>query len=225
MIQPLWQFSLNLMGRSKDTKILSGSVMNQEDLTAFAKSHNQGLLLWIGFYRAMIEYFLYDFDAAEKHMQGVEEHFASGYGGMDASEVLLYLTLTLLAQFRHRGKINRLKRARRLRGQLKTWSLHSPDNMLGKLFLIEAEIASCQGKSLLAVSKYKSAILHLREESLLGQEALGNELFANHCWESIGDEAAASKHFREARRLYEKWGASAKLDHLDKHMESLGILC
>lgn len=186
--------------------------MDQEQRIAFAKTHNPGLLLWIGFYRAWIEYLLGDYDAAEKNCAGVEEIFDSGYGAMDASEVMLYLQLILLAQAR-RGKRGRLRKCRRLLRRLRAWSLHGPHSMLGKLFLVEAELAGCEGKPLLAKSKYISSILHLREEGMLGQEALANELLCNHCLR-LGQEEDAVPYFHEACRLTEKWGAVVKLKYM-----------
>jgi histidine kinase len=217
-IEPMWQTTLNLMGRSSgDPKILTGEVMNLDERIVFAREHNLGLLLWINFSLSKLAYLLGDYDKAEAHCVGLEQLFDSGYGGTDVSQVLFYQVLTWLAQAR-RGKKGRLAKSRQHLRTLRKWALYGPHNMLGKLYLLEAEVARSEGKKLLAVPKYMSSILHSREEGMMGQEALANELLGKY-YLQLGEKEDATRYLVEACRLYESWGGVVKLEQLREEMD------
>ena len=221
MIQPFWQFNLNLMGRAQDDpKVLTGEIMNQDEMLAFGREQNESLVLWIRVYCAELAYRLGDFDAAEAHSSGrLAEMLEWGYGGNEMASILFFDIMILLAQV-HEGKRRRLTAARRRYRLLRKWALHSPDNMLGKQFLVEGEIASVQKKHLLAISKYTSAIVHSRDEGRLSQEALANERLGK-LYVELGDDEAASRCLQCALRLYEEWGGIIKVEHLRAEMAEM----
>jgi tetratricopeptide (TPR) repeat protein len=216
-----WQAALNLMGRADgDPTVMTGEVMNQEEMIASATEQNPGVLQWAMFYRMHIAYVLGDYDAAEAHSVGIIAILDSGYGGRDVSEVVFFETLTLLAQACRGKKGGRMRTARRRIRLLKKWALSAPANFLGKLYLLEAEAARCQGKTQQAVTKYMAAILNLREEGFLSEEAIANELFGRH-YLHLGETASATPYIRDALRLYKLWGAAIKVEQFENEMRHL----
>jgi PAS domain S-box-containing protein len=63
------------------------------------------------------------------------------------------------------------------------------------------------------VSHYEQAISGARASGFTHEEALTNELYARF-WVERENERFAGPLMREAHRLYQKWGAVAKADHL-----------
>lgn len=217
MILPLWQFTLNMMGEAHGDPVdLTGEVMNQEEHLSNARQQNESLIAWISFYRAIIAFRLGMYDKAALLSHGISSKL-SLYGAMDIAGVLFYEILIMVTQARRLG--SSMAKSRSRLKQMKRWALYAPDNMLGKQYFLEAEFARVHGckNKLLAVQKYKSAILHSREEGLLQQEAMANEHLGKFYVE-VGEIENASFFLEEACRLYEKWGGVLKLEHLKEEM-------
>lgn len=104
-----------------------------------------------------------------------------------------------------------LRAHRRIR-QLRRFAAASPMNFLGKLHLLQAEVASLMGRNDRAHMLYTSAIVLMREAGFKSQLGLANELAGKH-FLRLKDERAG-QFLTEADRVYRGWGGIAKADHL-----------
>ncbi|MGK7916312.1 MAG: SpoIIE family protein phosphatase, partial [Prochloraceae cyanobacterium] len=98
---------------------------------------------------------------------------------------------------------------------LQTWSETCPETFLHKYQLISAEIAHLNGDRFEAVDLYDSAIAGAKANGFIQEEALANELAAKFYlyW---GKQTIAASYMQEAYYCYVRWGAKAKIDHLQQ---------
>jgi GAF domain-containing protein len=87
-------------------------------------------------------------------------------------------------------------------------------NHLHKWHLVEAERMRVLGKVHNAMAHYDRAIELAGEHGYLHEEALANELAAK-CYLAQGRNRLARMYLLEARYCYRKWGAIAKVRHLE----------
>uniref|UniRef100_A0A7S2YKX8 Anaphase-promoting complex subunit 5 n=1 Tax=Entomoneis paludosa TaxID=265537 RepID=A0A7S2YKX8_9STRA len=222
MFAPLWQMLQNFMGLgSHDPWILSGNVMTLEAAIDFAANFNPSTFSWISFCNMIVEFCFGRIDDAEKSYHDCKLKILNNpHSAMDAGGLVFFGCLSLLAQAR-RGKTGRLVIVRKDIQKLRRYAMHAPDNFQGKLLLLQAEYAAVRGKHLLALSKYRLAIIDFRHAGLLMNEALANELLGKYHLErsSSSSEELAITHLKEALRLYRNWGATAKVDHLKHELQ------
>ncbi|EJK70311.1 hypothetical protein THAOC_08341 [Thalassiosira oceanica] len=93
------------------------------------------------------------------------------------------------------------------------WAKKKNPNIKHSHHLLEAELASFEGKKKEAVSHYSEAIETAEKNGFLQDQALSNEL-ASLYFDSIGDMARKSVHRKNAIRCYSEWGATAKVKQL-----------
>ena len=98
---------------------------------------------------------------------------------------------------------------------LAQWAHHAPMNHQHKVDLIEAEKCRVLGKNYEAGDWYDRAIAGAKENEYIQEQALANELAAKFYW-AWGKEKVAAGYMQEAYYCYARWGAKAKIDHLEK---------
>ena len=112
--------------------------------------------------------------------------------------------------------ITSFKWRRRAYNAVKTvrgWAKKQNPNIEHSLHLLEAELASFEGKKKKAISHYRDAIAKAEKNGFLQDQALSNEL-ASLYFDSIGDATQRSVHWENAFRFYSEWGATAKVEQL-----------
>ena len=132
----------------------------------------------------------------------------------------MYLWIDAMAQL---GAFDRLPEGRReaararvdaSRATLSAWAVVGPANLDHRLRLIDAEYARVFGDPRDAGERYPEAIALAAEHGWIGDQALGNEL-AGRLARSRGNDTVARAYLQEARHLYQRWGALAKVAQLD----------
>ncbi len=103
---------------------------------------------------------------------------------------------------------------------LKSWSEHCPGTFFCRYALVRAEKARIEGKDLEAMRFYEQAIASARENGHIHMESLACELVARYFLER-GLDRSASPYLRDARAGYLRWGATAKVDQLDRQFPGL----
>jgi len=99
--------------------------------------------------------------------------------------------------------------------QLETWRKFSERNHAHRVHLVGAEVARVEDRASDAMDLYDRAIQHAKAHGFTHEAALANELAA--CLHADRDsQTPARGYMAEARRLYEVWGASAKVAQLDE---------
>jgi hypothetical protein len=169
---------------------------------------------WINYGRLVVSYLFGSFDEAARYAEGCASLMERPTGCADASMPCLIDCLLAVQRLRkNRSNLALLIRIRRRIRQLRRWTKEAPSNFLGKLNLVEAELASTCGRSRLAHSKYVSAVSLCKESGFYMQTALANELAGKHFLRRE-DDRSARRYLKEAVRIYRVWGGHAKADHL-----------
>jgi histidine kinase len=216
MIKPLWQTVHNFTGRAHgDPKILTGEIMEQDYMVQYARENNKTLLIWCHFYRLLLSYMFGDTESAEVHASVCRVAENNPFGSSDHVLLMFYDGLATMAQ----GKMNRHRQkvANRCIKTFKSWSKQSPENFLGKLYFLEAELAATNEDSIRAHAKYTAAISLSREGGYILQHALANER-AGKYFLRRGEKDLARSYLKEAIAVYEKWGGKAKVAHLQNEV-------
>jgi len=99
--------------------------------------------------------------------------------------------------------------------QLEIWARNCPENFEDRAALVAAEIARIEDRELDAERLYEQAIRAARDNGLVHNEALANELAARF-YAARGFEKIAHTYLRDARRCYVSWGAGGKVRQLDQ---------
>ncbi len=129
----------------------------------------------------------------------------------------LYAISTLRLAKKESGvkKLLLIRRAKKYLAQVKRAAKSSPENFNTKMYLIQAELHQIKGNKEKASVLFDQAIKAGNESKLMLEEAIANES-AGKFHLANQDRAVGMKYLLEARRLYLKWGALAKVAHLDK---------
>jgi predicted ATPase len=99
--------------------------------------------------------------------------------------------------------------------QLDIWAQNCPKTFENRAALVAAEIARIEGREPDAMRLYEKAIRAARDNGLVQNEALANELAARF-YAARGLETSAHAHLRNARQGYLRWGADGKVRQLDQ---------
>ncbi|WP_437972031.1 AAA family ATPase [Sorangium sp. So ce260] len=105
----------------------------------------------------------------------------------------------------------------RLLDRMKRWADAGPDNVLHKHLLLLAEQARVEGRRAEAMDLYERGIEAARQADYINNQALGNELYGRF-WLGQGRAEFAGMFLRRALYLYERWGASAKVEALREEL-------
>ena len=98
--------------------------------------------------------------------------------------------------------------------QLAEWASHCPSTFLAPERLVSAELARLMGQEAEALRAYERALQSAREHGFVQTEALTCELAA-HFWREREVPTLAEAYVRKAREAYVRWGAHAKVKHLE----------
>ncbi len=104
--------------------------------------------------------------------------------------------------------------------QLKHWADHAPMNYQHKFDLVEAERCRVANDFYQAMALYDQAIAGAIAHSYTQEAALANELAARF-YLAWGKVKIAAGYLQEAYYSYARWGAKAKVIHLEQHYPQL----
>jgi len=99
---------------------------------------------------------------------------------------------------------------------LARWAATCPETFLGKQLLGLAEVARIDGQFKKAERLYEQSIELASRFSLLADEAISSEM-AGRFYRRRGAVQSAKEHFAKARDCYLRWGATGKVDQLEKN--------
>jgi predicted ATPase/GAF domain-containing protein len=213
------QLVLNLLKRAETPDDLKGEVYNEEEMLSLHLRENDRTGLYLFYYAKMVLSYLFGDGAqtvewavkAEDYLDGVVGlllvptfHF---YDSLARLAIYPYITRSEQRLYLRKVAVNQSK--------LKTWAEHAPMNYLHEVYLVEAEQARVLGQPETAIKYYLQAIDLTQKHKYVNKEALAHEALAKF-YLAQGQEQEARHHLVEARYSYSRWGATAKVDHLDK---------
>ena len=175
--------------------------------------------LYLFYYAKMTLSYLFGYGAQTVEWAVKAEEYLDGVVGLLLTPSFhFYDSLARLATYPYIPKSEQRQYLRKVaanQSKLKSWAEHAPMNHLHELYLVEAEQARVLGQPAAAIKYYLLAIELTQQHKYVNKEALAHEALAKF-YLAQGQEQEAQRHLVEARYGYSRWGATAKVDHLDK---------
>jgi predicted ATPase/signal transduction histidine kinase len=213
--QTILQWGLALQGLTAQPGSLSSETFDEE---AFRRDYGGQPLFEMFFCVAKLAvlYTLEDYGSALKIAEQAEEIIRDFPGTIWDQQTIYYRALTLIALYPDLLPQARTEADRRIeatRERFRDWAENSPENFRLPHLILCAEIARLRGSLQESIELFEAAT---RVSSNCPREpALANELFGK-LWVRRGNLKIAAPYLREARALYEQWGAAAKVEKLER---------
>ncbi len=211
------EFALNLTGMSRATTQLEGKWFSEETMMSRV-SGDQLLLAFYGLLKMELHYLFGEPGAAYDHVDEVLKHRGGLHTHYLITKISFYGALSCIAGLpdgeSDADRQERLGNLRLFEEELKLWAEVAPMNYQHQYHLLQAEKSRVSDDHWKAAQLYEEAIKKARENRFVHDEALANELCARF-WLECGNNRIAETYMREARVLYHRWGAAAKVSHLE----------
>lgn len=213
-IGPLIQSCLNLQGlASRDPLILDGDAMAEKVLVEKQSSERLATgFVWIYMAKYFLSTFLNEFEYAESLSTEIRKHL--GVIVIPFMKPFHIWCEGIVAAARAKTSRRRRTRAKKRLKQLKKIAKHCPENLINKVYLLEAELAACGGKEEEALALYEKSITCGRMEGYNHEVGLACEKAAIML-RGCGRLKEARTYFENARASYLVWGANLKVDEMD----------
>ncbi|MEI6445630.1 MAG: AAA family ATPase [Nostocales cyanobacterium ELA583] len=217
------QMIFNIINVNNEQDSFNNDFINEEFLVLLFNRKNNNSLF--GFYLTKtIQYYLF-----KQHKNAIDnailcqQYITSVVGITLTNQYNFYHSLALLAAYPHQSKNEQLEYIKQVtvnQEKMRNWAINAPMNYQHKYDLVEAEKARVLGEILLAMEYYDQAIQSANQYEYVHEEALAYELAAEF-YLSLGRNQFALLYITKAYYSYLRWGAKAKLDHLEKSYPQL----
>ena len=219
-----WQAVLNLTGKSENPCILSGEAFNEAELLSLLLAANDFTGLHYFYLHKLILCYVFGDIAQAIATAAKARQYLAGVTGFAVVPVFhFYDSLTALATYATATPVEQellLQRVAENQDRMQAWASHAPMNYAHKFELVAAERCRVLGQTAEALDHYDRAITRARANEFIQEEALANELAANFYLE-WDKEAIAQTYLTNAYYGYVRWGANAKVEHLEQRYPQL----
>ncbi|HEY9858861.1 MAG TPA: serine/threonine-protein kinase PknK, partial [Candidatus Obscuribacterales bacterium] len=216
--QVFHQTVLNLMGASEHSWYLVGDAYNEEQCLSFHIQLNERTTVHYVFLNKLILCYLFgEFIQAVEHAAEAERYLDGVRGWFSVPVFYFYDSLAQLSIYPSTHQTQQepiLNQVRQNQEKLRYWADHAPMNFQHKYELVEAERSRVLGQIAQARELYDQAIAGAKTQGYLQEEALANERAAEF-YLSLGRNKFAKAYLSEAYYGYVRWGAIAKVKHLE----------
>jgi predicted ATPase/signal transduction histidine kinase len=214
-----WQAVLNLIGSSPDPCHLKGEAYDEETmLQLYQRTNNYLGIHYLYLHQLVLCYLFENYPEAFKNIAQIESYLSAASGQITVALFYFYDSLVRLAVYSDTPQSEQqelLDRVQANQEKIQKWAHHAPMNHLHKFYLVEAERHRVLGEKIEALEMYDKAIALAKENEYLNEEALAHELAAKFYLE-WGKEKLAKPYLIDAYYAYARWGAKAKIDHLEQ---------
>ncbi|OUL30977.1 serine/threonine protein kinase [Nostoc sp. T09] len=221
----IWrQLGLNLLGLAEDKYLLIGNSFDEAEKLPCLIAAKSGTVLFI-FYvaKTILIYQLGDYSQALKLIDLAHQQAGSAFGFMQVVILNFYHSLAFSANYLQAEISEQQKYLEQIEAnqeKMRFWAYHAPMNNQHRYDLVEAEKAQILGQYREAADLYDRAISLAKANGYIQEEALSNELAAKF-YLNWGREKLAQAYMQEAYYCYARWGAKAKVNHLEKSYPQL----
>ncbi|MCP4137094.1 MAG: AAA family ATPase [bacterium] len=219
VIKTYHQVVLNFLELNQNLSQLKGTSYNEEEMFPLHYKANDRTALFNVYFNKLIICFLFQ-EYEESLENAIEaENNIGGVTGLFAVPVFYFFeSLALLAGYNNFDKSEKKrihKEVGKNQKRMKKWAQHAPMNHLHRYYLIGAEIARVKNQNYKAMDLYKKAIKSAKENEFTQDEAIACELAAKF-YLGIDYKDIAGMYMTKAYICYSRWGALAKLKHLEE---------
>ncbi|BAY23413.1 two-component hybrid sensor and regulator [Calothrix sp. NIES-2100] len=219
-----WQTVKNLRETVSQPDCLIGTAY--DETVMFSKHHQDYELTAIAMVyidKLMLAYSWGNYSAAINYIEQVQPYLMAVSGLIYVPIFHFYAALTYLALFPTQPEHQQaeiLTLAQTYQTSLHQWAQNAPMNHLHKWYLVEAEKQRVLGEKIAAIECYDKAISLAQDHQFIHEEALANELAAKFYldWDK---KQFAQLYIINAYYCYARWGAKAKVNHLEKSYPQL----
>lgn len=224
----VWQTLLNLQLPSPEQAVQFAGVRYDEtnpEAQVFVDPSSQ---FNFHYQKLFLAYLFGEYELAQQHLTHLKPLQQGALGRLMRSGRHFFEALTCLAQWSEIHPLQRFQWMRRIRTaqkQLQHRAKYVPSDYQHKVWLIEAECCRVQRQPLKAMGYYDRAIDAARKQGFLQEVAIACEL-ATGFYLELNQVKIAQWYFQEACYWFKRWGATAKVKHLEiKYSQLLvGIL-
>ncbi|MEH2190162.1 MAG: AAA family ATPase [Nostoc sp.] len=212
------QTVLNLKGSFENVDCLIGEAYDEQSMLPIHQQVNDLYTINHLFVnKLMLSYIFGEYFKAVENAAIAEKSLGGVTGLFVVPLFYFYDSLAHLAIY-HTAKESEkqaiLKKVQTNQQKMQLWATHAPTNHLHRFYLVEAERYQVLGQKLEAMDYYDSSIAKSQENGFLQEEALAYEL-AGKFYQSLGKELIHQTYITKAYYAYIRWGAIAKVKHLE----------
>ncbi|MEG4527600.1 AAA family ATPase [Microcoleus sp. C2D2] len=223
-IEIYWQAILNLLGKTENPCLLKGEAYDEQIvLPLHLQANDKTGLYYIYWNKFLLSYLFENYLEAIENIAIAEKYLEAVVGLPLIPLFHFYDCLVRLTVYLDRPESEQqeiLVRVQANQEKMQKWAHHAPMNHLHKFYLVEAQRHRVLGEKIEAIEMYDKAIALAKENEYINEEALAHELAAKFYLE-WGKEKLAQPYLIDAYYAYARWGAKAKIDHLEKRYPQL----
>ncbi|MEG4848857.1 AAA family ATPase, partial [Microcoleus sp. F10-C6] len=223
-IEIWWQSVLNTIGKTQNPCQLKGEAYDEEKMLPLHQRNNYQLaLLYFYLSKLVLCYVFENYSQALENLTQAENYLGAVTSQLAVPIFYFYDSLVRLAVYSDTPESEQqeiLVRVQANQEKMQNWAHHAPMNHLHKFYLVEAERHRILGEKIAAIEMYDKAIALAKENEYINEEALAHELAAKFYLE-WGKEKLAKPYLIDAYYAYARWGAKAKIDHLEQRYPQL----
>nr|WP_201253360.1 AAA family ATPase [Nodularia spumigena] len=212
------QTVINLQSNPENISCLLGDAYNEENMLQIYQEYNDLYTInHLFINKLMLSYLFGEYDQALENAAMAEKSLGGVTGLFVVPLFYLYDSLVQLAIYstaQESEKQSILEKVANNQQKMKLWASHAPMNHLQKFYLVEAERYRVLGDKLAAMEYYENAIAQAQKNAYLQEEALAYEL-AGVFYQALGRELIHQTYITKAYYTYIRWGAIAKVKHLE----------
>lgn len=216
---------ITLMRKLPDSK--ASFVDNNIDTGTLLKEIKEGgkssvSLQWFHLVNAIVHFHFSDYKKALEYIKESDKLIA-GYSQLAVPEHYFYYSLIISVNYlgfsEEKKKVywDILKNNHQ---RLKKLADSCPENYLEKYTIISAQMAGISGNFIETINLFDEAIEIAQENGFTQNEGIANELAARYFLKR-NKKTIATAYLKAALLAYAKWGASAKIKHLEEKHELL----
>ena len=212
------QSILNLINFSSQPCTFLGEAYNEVEMLPRLEQANHQNILFVFYINKLILCCLFgNYKQGLEYAIKTEQYLDQNSGLLLVALLPFYDSLVRLALYQELTPIEQnqiLDKVAANQRKMKYWATHAPMNYLHKYYLVQAEKYRILNAELKAMEYYDLAISHAKENEYIQEQALSYELAAKF-YSSQSKNLIAKTYILEARYCYLKWGANAKVKHID----------
>lgn len=217
-IKILHQLILNLRGVNSHPCELNGQSFDKNKMMPFIIDNKISILMFIvDFSKLILNYLFKRYTEAIDYAILAEKNTITMVSSVTIPQHNFYYSLSLIADYVNVSSSQQkvyLNQVELNQAQMKEWAVHCPSNYQNKYELVEAEKFRILGKYWEAMQFYDAAIKNASENEFILELALASEL-AGEFYLSQDKTKIAKLYLSDAYYAYKKWGANAKVKHLE----------